>query len=251
LLKTTYSKNKYLIQNIITNFIFLKGKVLYINIYIILALAIVFLFSCKKDKIDAPVDVGYSYYPTKAGNWIVYQVDSIVYDDFTGTVDTFAYQLKEVIESDFIDNQGRNSQRIERYHRANDTLQWILKDVWYSNRTNTTAEKVEENVRYIKLIFPVKLSQEWNGNAYNYFDPQIYKYSDLYKSYDANSLHFDSTITVIQKEELNLILDDYAIEIFAKNVGLVYKKFRHLEMLPDSTITKGLDLTYTIQSFGQ
>jgi len=228
----------------------LNKKVLYINIYIILAFAVGFLLSCKKDKVEPPIDVGYDYYPNKVGNYIIYQVDSIVYDDFTGTVDTFAYQLKELIESDFIDNQERNTQRIERYNKANDTLPWILKDVWYANRTNTTAEKVEENVRYIKLIFPVKLRQEWNGNTFNFFEPEIYKYSDLYKSFDANSLHFDSTITVIQKEELNLILDDYAIEIFAKNVGLVYKKYRHLEKLPDGTINKGLDLTYTIQSFG-
>lgn len=219
---------------------------------IIFCLAIIslfsFIYSCKKREIEAPVDVGYSYFPTKIGNFIIYQVDSIVYNDFTGTVDTFNYQLKELIESDFIDNQGRKTQRIERYNRANDTSLWILKDIWYANLTNTTAEKVEENVRYIKLVFPIKLKQEWNGNAYNYLDPEIYKYSDLYRPYDTTNVHFDSTITVVQREELNLILDDYAIEIYAKNIGLVFKKNRHLEKLPDGTINKGFDLTYNFTS---
>jgi len=209
------------------------------------------IVSCKKDHIEQPVDVGYEYYPVKVGNWTIFNVDSIVYNDFTGKVDTFDYQIKEVIESDFTDNQGRKTQRLERYRRLNDTCQWIIQDVWYSNLTSTTAEKVEENVRYVKLIFPVKSNQEWNGNTYNYLDPETYTYSALYHPYDSINIHFDSTITVIHRDELNLILNDYAIEIFAKNVGLIYKKDRHLEMQPDGTIIRGLDLTYKIHLFSQ
>ncbi len=229
----------------------MKSKITYINLGLILLLTGLLIISCKKNKVEEAVDVGYGYYPVKVGNFIIYKVDSIVYNDFTGTIDTFNYQIKEVIESDFIDNQGRNTQRLERYRRANDTSQWNIQDVWYSNRTSSTAEKVEENVRYIKLIFPVKSRQEWNGNKYNYLDPETYKYSNIHKPNDIVLHHFDSTITVIQKEELNLILDDYKIEIYAKNVGMIYKKFRHLEKLPDGTIEKGVELTYTIQSFNQ
>jgi hypothetical protein len=227
-------------------FIALKKE--FLHIFLLLMLGISFCFSCKKENTEAPVDVGYEYYPVTVGNWIIYQVDSIVYDDFSGTTDTFNYQIKEVIESDFTDNEGRNTQRLERYKRQNDTSQWVIQDVWYSNRNSSTAEKVEENVRFLKMVFPIKSRQEWNGNMFNFMEPQTYKYESLFSPYDAGSMHFDSTVTVLQMEELNLILDDYAIEVFAKNIGMVYKKFRHLEKEPDGTIIKGLDLTYIIRS---
>jgi len=228
----------------------LKANLLNNSFIFFLGILLILIISCKKNQKEPALDVGYEYYPINLGKFIVYQVDSIVFNDFTGTIDTFCYQIKEFIESDFIDNQGRKTQRIERYRRLNDTSLWNIQDVWYSNRTGSTAEKVEENIRFVKLVFPVKINQVWNGNQYNYLEPQTYSYKNLHQPYDISIMHFDSTVTVVQKEELNLILDDYIIEVYAKNTGMIYKKFRHLEKQPDGVIIKGLDLTYSVISFG-
>ena len=72
------------------------------------------LYSCKKDS-TIVLDAGYAYFPNKAGHYIIYDVDSIVHNDFKKTVDTFRFQLKEYIESVFYDNSGRPTLRIERY----------------------------------------------------------------------------------------------------------------------------------------
>jgi len=138
------------------------------NLLLQTLVVIVLLFAaCKKDKAVETVDIGYNYFPTEVGRYVVYQVDSISYDDFFTPVkiDTAHFQLKEVIESVFTDNEGRASERIERYVRYADTLPWSLRDVWYQTRSTTKAEKVEENVRFIKLTFPTQNNQKWNGNA--------------------------------------------------------------------------------------
>src|ERR1051326_1610852 len=61
--------------------------------------------SCKKDA-PAP-DLGYGYAPINVGHWVIYQIDSTAEDDQTVGRKTYQFQIKEVIESIFTDNQGR------------------------------------------------------------------------------------------------------------------------------------------------
>lgn len=208
-----------------------------------------FLTSCKKDKDLPPADLGYNYYPNNVGHWVSYHVDSVAWNAFDGTVDTFHYQIKEIIESIFTDNQGRPTMRIERYIRQSDTNAWVIKNVWYANRTASTAERVEENIRYIKLIFPVNLSAVWNGNAYNSLSEQDYTYTTVYKPYSVGIYTFDSSLTVTQKDQATYIDTDYAIEVYAKHAGLVYKKFIHKVTQPGEPLD-GMDYSYTIINWG-
>jgi|AntAceMinimDraft_17_1070374.scaffolds.fasta_scaffold06147_2 hypothetical protein len=222
-----------------------KNKI--ISIIIILLLIV---YSCEEKSTLPPIDLKYEYFPVNTGKWIIYDVDSISYNDFTLDTDTFVFQIKEYIESSFIDNSNKNTQRIERYKRNNDTLNWSIKDVWYCNLNNTTAEKVEEDVRFVKLVFPVIISKKWDGNIYNTYESQTYKYIDVDVPYSINGITFDSTLTVLQKNITTLISEDYSIEVYAKNTGMIYKKFIHLEKEITGDIKKGVDYSYTINSYG-
>jgi hypothetical protein len=183
-----------------------------------------FFFACKKDKEITAIDLGYEYYPNKIGNFVVYQVDSLYYNDFTGTIDTFNFQIKEKITENFSDLSNRESQRIERYYRKNENENWLLKDVWYLNRTSNTAEKVEENVRFVKVIFPLKKEMTWNGNRFNSLGEKNYTLTKLHEPFTIGQLNFDSTIYISQEADSNLIEKKIAFEIYAKHIGLVYKK---------------------------
>ena len=138
------------------------------------------IFSCKKD--GKVPNMGYNYFPDKQGMYVVYDVDSFYYDDFNDVVDTTKFLLKEKIESIYTDNQGRPTIRLERYVKYYDTLvpyssmPWTLRDIWAENKTASTTEKVEENQRYIKLAFPVKEAQTWDGNAQNNLGADNYSY---------------------------------------------------------------------------
>lgn len=193
-------------------------------LYILAAVTVANLVgACKKKEVTP--DLGYGYFPGKRGHYTIYQVDSVFYNNFTFTIDSFSFQLKEVMESEIFDNTGRKTRRIERYIRKTEADPWTIKDVWTANLTNIHAEKTEENVKFVKLAFPVKLATTWNGNLYNTLGEQEYKYENVHQSFSLNGLSFDSTVTVVQMNDSSLVHKKYAIEIFAKNVGLVYKKF--------------------------
>ena len=221
-----------------------------INILFLLFTFPFILFSCKKDTVENPVDVGYNYFPVNVGHWVTYQVDSTYYDDFTDSVRVYHYKIKEFVESAFLDNQNRETQRVERYKQVSDTTNWFISSVWAMNRTASTAEKIEENQRFIKLVFPVRSGKTWNGNTCNTLNEQEYEFDDVDKPYSVNGLSFDSTVTVIQKVESNMIHEDFQVEVFAKNVGLIYKRYKSVDKSTNGSITKGVDYTYTIISYG-
>lgn len=211
-----------------------------------------FIFSgCKKDE-EITVDQGYNYFPLQAGHTIIYDVDSIVYDDFFSPpkVDTFKYQIREVVESSFIDGQGREAWRIERYFKT-DTTSFEIKQVWTSVLTATTAEKVEDNIRYIKIAFPVKQNKTWNGNSFNNLPAQEYRIETLDESYQSGTFSFDKTMQILHADEENLIEKFYSEERFTRDIGLVYKEFIDVEkeIGPGQPIKRGLIYKMRINSY--
>lgn len=194
-------------------------------------IAVVVLSSCKKDPSTAEVpDLGYDYYPATAGSYIEYDIDSTAYTPLP--VDTIyaKFRIKEVIEETFTDNQGRPALKIVRYKKnysptiPYSQMSWTLQDVWMSNKTSTTAEVVEENVRFVKLVFPVADDITWNGNAQNTIGDWEYKYSNTDQPAAYGTLAFDKTVQVNQKKFVSLLAYQYYTEKYARGVGLLYKE---------------------------
>jgi len=217
-----------------------------------LLLFLLLCFSCKKEKFATPVDFGYSYIPVNVGHWVIYDVDSAATDVFIKKTNRYHYQIKEYFESVFKDNQDRNTLRIERYKRDNENQQWQIIDVWYANKTTRTYEKVEENIRFIRLTFPVLFGTQWNGNSFTEYPPQNYSYNSVDEPSILNGVKFDSTLTVMQQQkDSSLVSGDYAYEKYARNIGLIYKRFyqfRKTSVYGDTS--KYIDYTYIIKEFG-
>ena len=93
-----------------------------------------------------------------------------------------------------------------------------------TKKTSRTAQKVEENIRFTKLIFPISRGSFWNGNGFNYLAEKEYYYDSINESSTFGLNSFDSTVYVIQNSNNNLLEFDEAYEVYAKNIGLVYKK---------------------------
>lgn len=193
--------------------------------------------ACKKDTATT-VDFGYNYVPLKTGDYIIYDVDSIHFNDFTKSSDTFKFQLKEEIGNAFTDLLNNTSYEYKRYKRFYvknvniSTLPWIPTDVWYVTKLKDRFERVEESIRYSRLKFPVSEGATWNGNAFNYKkDEGEWKY--VIESADVkstiNNVVFDSTAAVSQRDIETKISKQFYKEIFARNVGLVYKKVIDVE----------------------
>lgn len=226
------------------NFKFLKTT-------IFILLSVVFLFSCKKDSDDyvAP-DIGHNYAGLTLGKYVVYDVDSFYYDDFTGTIDTSIFKIKEIVAEAYTDLEGEEAFKIHRYIKENDTTAWVLKDVWNAKLTQTNFQKAEENVRFVKLIFPVREGNIWNGNVMNNLSEQDYTYETVDESDVIGGIALNSVLTVNQLENLNLIEQQLFKEKYAKNIGMVYRK--NMDLVRDNLNApyRGIDVTYTLSSFG-
>lgn len=231
----------------------------------ILLLSLVFV-GCKDDETTDPtLQQGTEYFPIDSGRYVEFIVDSIHYDDFTGTIDTFRFEIRELNQSTFTDLAGNPAIRLERYRRDSISQPWFISDVWAFNRTANTAEKVEENIRYIKIRFPLIPNQVWDGNLLNELDAWDYELVDVNKPFTINGFSFDSTITILQTglndipngQTEPFLNKQIGKEVYAKNVGLIYKELQILEGDPtqppalpfDQRIKRGFKLKMQLSGY--
>jgi len=233
------------------------------SFYVIFILFVFFTIqiSCKKDVSISPVAVNHkNYFPLEKGRYWIYKVDSFFYNDFTSSIDTFSFELKEYLESEIKDDNGNVSYRLERYYRNSSAENWLLKRVWQSAIINNSAVKTEENIRYVKLLFPIKQNLKWNGNAYNSLGAFDFEYTQVHTKTSLGSFDFDSVSTVLLKADTSLISLEAHTEQYATNVGLIKKRITSLKDTRSTIQTalpifqranKGTDVIYTLTSYGK
>ncbi len=213
----------------------------------------VIIFSCSKKEVVIVPEIAYDYAGLEVGKYVIYDVDSLTYDDFTETVDTASYQIKEVVDSKFTDLEGEEAFKIIRYRKDHDTLGWNLIDVWNSKITATNFQKTEENIKLVKLIFPVKLNKTWNGNAMNNDTEIEYEYTSIDQAETIGGNALSSVLTVLQDESPEILINPWWYEEkYARGIGMVYKRSMNLyrpDTLP-STSWLGYDVTMTLSSYG-
>jgi len=191
------------------------------SIWIILLLGS--LVACKKRDPEVPYS-GTRYFPLQQGNYILYDVDSIVYDAFNQSVDTLNFKIKMMIGDPYTDAEGNPGFKVLRYFQLSDTLDFKLQDVWYARKTRRNVEQVEENKRYVKLALPPGKGTSWDGNSKNDLPTWDYYIKDLHIARNINGHSFDSTLTVVQYDDKGEVLTQsrYSEEKYASGIGMVY-----------------------------
>lgn len=216
------------------------------NIHVSLISALLFslmLFvgACTEEFEEFEVSDGFSYFPVDSGHWVIYQVDSINYSTFLeGGVDTISAEVMELLSTPFIDNEGRSAITMERRIRHSDTVAWenIIPTIWYVVRDSSRAERVEGELRFMNLVFPIVEGISWSGNAYintsssttNQFQDWNYTYTQVNTPASFGGFNFNETCTILQNDYEDLVNKVYSIETYAKEVGLVYKEQWILEL---------------------
>ncbi|MGB1241411.1 MAG: hypothetical protein ACPG49_02745 [Chitinophagales bacterium] len=194
-----------------------------------------FVSSCDDETETLDFVTGFDYFPTETGFWLEYQVDSVIYSPLrTEGKDTVSLQMREVFGDVFIDNEGREAITIERLIRADESTDWndVTPIIWYAVRTNDQVERVEGDLRFMKLIFPVFEGRTWDGNTFlNTADTRLrdyrdwnYEYIEVAGNTSLNGLNFPETLTVSQIDREDLVNKTFAIETYAKNIGLIKKE---------------------------
>lgn len=212
--------------------------------FIVLLLSLLSLVSCE-DEIDTSFTQknGQEYFPQTVGKWLIYEADSIVWNSFTETVETIRFEVKEEVVKEFVDTEGRPAVEIERSYRNNATQTWSNADFWYSVRDDKVAERVENNLRFTKLSFPLVKGKQWQGNGFINGVPEFeicrnwdYTYTQLDTTFTAGA-SFSNVVEVTQVDSETGLSKCYSKEYYAPNVGLISKSIILLQLSdPNETI---------------
>lgn len=198
------------------------------------------LGACNKQTIQPqPTDLGFDFQPLEKGHYVIYDVDSIIYDDFSKTIDTFRLEMKDEIGDMFIDNQGRESYRVIRSTRKKPTDAWQTNHVYFIMQDAFKLEWQENNLRFIKMVYPVKLNKKWSGNTLinaegdlGWLNGWDYQYTDVLEPFNTGSRKYSNTHIIDQADIINGFPNNpdsysaktYSREVFAKDVGLIYRE---------------------------
>lgn len=221
--------------------------------------------SCKKDpEIFETASIS-DYAPLVVGKYITYQLDSLVYQNFGVSQAIISYQVKHEVTELVKDNLDRPAYRITRYIRKTAQNQWVADNSFVAINTGSSLEFIENNMRFLKLKLPVKNGYSWKGNSYidtysfnsdvKYLDDWDYIYDSLNTPLILGAINIDSTLKVDQRDEIignpadaNSYSEvNVGSENYAKGIGLVFRKFLHLEYQPPTPGTGG---SYTDGSYG-
>ena len=222
--------------------------------YLLLLISFALLASCTKENTSAvsPAYYSYEYFPTDSGIVRYYKADSIFWDaNNQAAIDSINYEIKEVIAGTFFDNQNQICQRIERY-RKDINGNWIIWKVISDKRSQFNAERYIDNIRYIKLKFPLNKTGKWNGNALNTMDAQYYQLTDLHQPENINALAFDSVCTVLQDDYIDATRQFYGMEKYAARIGMIYRREKNITTIPTQLgiiIRGGYDYTEKLTSY--
>ncbi len=229
----------------------MSNKIPY-HIILIFSLISLAAFSCKKQETMPAPSSGRDYFPTELGSWISYKVDSITWNDFYTPVkvDTFSFFIKMKIDSQFVDDQGRTSFVWRKYYKT-DSTSWELIKNYTITKTPVRVESYEENVRFIKMAFPVNATTTWDMNAFNSAKATSSYYDDYDIPETVNSHKFDSCAVVINADTETLISKDFYKEIYAKNTGLVYRSVTSVKKEMDGTWINGFQYSYIFMASGK
>lgn len=222
------------------------------NLFLLFAV-ILFFTACKKETEQLAITPISDYAPLTVGKYVTYSLDSLVYINFGSTEAHRFYEVKYLTADTLRDLLGRKAFKIVRYIRTLPNGVFSPDNTFVAVNTGTTFEFTENNLRFLKLIQPIKNDQSWKGNSaidvtsvgsdLQYLANWDYKYSDVDVPKKVGNYNLTNTLTVNQIDEsvnlpvipagqpnqTNIASRDFSKEIYAKGIGLVQKEFIHFE----------------------
>jgi hypothetical protein len=216
------------------------------------------LLSCKKETADfQPVKLT-DYLPLVQNKYITYRLDSTVFTNFGRNVETRVYQEKHVIDGTITDNQNRTGYRVFVYQRDSAGIRsWTPTGSYSVFPTAGAVEITTDNLRQVKLVLPLEADYSWKGNRFLTLEPYSvfynfsnddnmgewdYTYREVNETITLNGRSIPNVITIEQvNESLNVPITiptayasiNFAVDRFAKGIGLVYQELVMWEYQPN------------------
>lgn len=206
--------------------------------WVILAFVVV---SCDESYVTPdPEARGLNYYPLQVGDYRVYDVTDIEYQNNEPTEKHF--QMREWVADSFMDQTNVLTYKIIRSVRPDAQSEWQDDSVMTVTKDEKMVILTKDNTKYIKLVFPVEEGKTWIGDLYNshviiedepnpYLSKESYQYLNVDQPFDTETENFDKTVTIIQGEpklDPEYSVFDDRKEVYARGIGKIYRLFHRL-----------------------
>jgi hypothetical protein len=193
-------------------------------IWALAALLLIGFNACKTngDDMDVPnYEDGSKYYPLDSGMVRLYLVDSIAFDDNAGTIDTFRFVLEEEIIGNIYGQFQEPHVVIKRSVKKEMSQIWEPRASLFVLRTPNNLQVVEENNRFVKLVFPLGNANTWNGNMFNNLGRRNYLLQFKEQAIITADMAFTDCAQIQEANIKNAIEEVFVRSVYAANVGLV------------------------------
>src|SRR4030095_12077071 len=143
-----------------------------LSTFVLLLCMGILIYSCNK-KVDV-VNTDYQkerltelIMPLEKGKYITYRVDSTVFTNFGRNTEIHSYLVKHVVDDAITDNLGRPGYRVFTYlSDTTGTEPWQPNGSYSVTVLDDHVEVIEDNMRVITIVLPVREGTEWKGNTY-------------------------------------------------------------------------------------
>ncbi|CAN5901329.1 hypothetical protein BH24BAC1_BH24BAC1_01110 [soil metagenome] len=185
------------------------------------------LYGCQTSTYEPDPDaLGHRYFPLEVKSFRVYDVTETRYLHDLPTTTT--YQVRERVDSVFTDLANQRAYRIVRSRRGNEAQVWVDDSVIVATRSISDLRVSRHNVKVVQMIFPVRNGKSWNPNAFNTAGAASFTYKDVGNPYSYDNKTYEKTATVVQGDVSNLIELDRREEVYAEDIGPVFKNYTRL-----------------------
>lgn len=203
------------------------------------------LAACADRVVEPPSDAlaqqQYAYFPLQIGKYVEYQVDSVVFDFAPGggtLRDSSRTLVREVLADTLRDLTGQLLYSVERYERRSAQDAWVLHSIGTAARTAGQAIRTEQNLRFLKMVFPMTRRSEWDGNVWIDQEREIeiagermrpfsnwrYEVDTIDRPAVVGAFSFDSTLLITEADDNNVIERRLSRVRYAKHVGMVWRE---------------------------
>ncbi|WP_340153519.1 hypothetical protein [uncultured Marivirga sp.] len=197
------------------------------RLYLILFSLFIIFAACENSTVAPNEEIlGLQFFPIDFQNADSYSVEEINYNN-DGTIDTLRYSIQdEWTDSVAIDN----GIKLEGYrYNINHNGDKEIVSTIVKTRTTNLAKLKLGNAEEVKLSFPVAEGKSWNGKPQE-FEEDEFTISGAFQDKELADSTFENTVQVIQEDNQDSIASyDQRIEVYAANVGLIYKVSSQLE----------------------
>ncbi|GAB1449743.1 hypothetical protein MASR2M44_27750 [Bacteroidota bacterium] len=204
---------------------------------------LVTLISCKTEETAVPI--AYDYVVLDSGASWIYSYDSLAFNDNSNTVDTFELFLKEQISGN-IQLQTERYLIMDRFV-GTDTLEMTQRESAFLLLTSNSFERIDQNQRRIKLIFPVQDGRVWNGNAWNDLGRQNFSLKLIPQLQLASGKSYTEIAEVNEANTVNVIETNFERSWYARGIGLIKREDTRLQT--QSGKTSGYKIVQSLLHF--